>query len=89
ALGTQFPAHMESKSPIASIPHDVLAEIFRRCLPNQSLDPPGFYSASSSFIRPSPLEAPMLLCHVCTLWCSVAIASAALWKSLDATSIHY
>ncbi|KAJ7242124.1 hypothetical protein C8J57DRAFT_1726494 [Mycena rebaudengoi] len=48
-----------------------------------------FYSASSPFIRPSPLKAPLLLCHVCTVWCSVAIASATLWNSLDATSIHY
>lgn len=68
-----------SASPIGRAPDDILHEIFLCCLPIHSWR-----------ITLTPLEAPVLLSHVCHRWRQVSLASPALWKRLrwDIQRIH-
>lgn len=55
-------------SPIRLLPSEVLVRVFLYCLPES----PG----------PNTAEAPLLLCHVCSLWRSIASAASQLWDAL-------
>ncbi|KAJ7772964.1 hypothetical protein DFH07DRAFT_802059 [Mycena maculata] len=56
---------------VLALPHEILAEIFIQCLPNDE------------FIAPSPRTVPLLLCSVCRQWRMVALTNPKLWRSLD------
>lgn len=58
--------------PIRYLPPEVIAEIFRCCLPPSC--------------RPDPSIAPLLLCRVCSLWREIAHNTRDLWSQLDFTS---
>ncbi|KAF8171525.1 hypothetical protein BJ912DRAFT_995493 [Pholiota molesta] len=60
-------------SPMSRIPYDVLREIFIHCLPRYRLRVP----------QPNPMMAPMLLCHICSAWRTVALGSPTLWSHLS------
>ncbi|KAF9480558.1 hypothetical protein BDN70DRAFT_931582 [Pholiota conissans] len=68
---TRFKSH--SRAPIESLPIDVLREIFTLCLPRIPLD---------DAFQPNLHEAPMLLCHICSFWRMVALATPTLWNRL-------
>ncbi|KAF8175347.1 hypothetical protein BJ912DRAFT_1064367 [Pholiota molesta] len=57
-------------SPISRVPYDILREIFTRCLPQYPL-------------HYRQLIAPILLCHICSSWRTIALGSAALWAHLN------
>ncbi|KAF8149951.1 hypothetical protein B0H34DRAFT_731839 [Crassisporium funariophilum] len=58
-------------SPIYRLPTELLQEIFVLCLP------------CDKFIQPSPLQAPLLLTHICAPWRNICISLPALWSSLQ------
>ncbi|KAJ7623535.1 hypothetical protein FB45DRAFT_108475 [Roridomyces roridus] len=59
--------------PIASAPIEILQHIFKSCLPD----------AHAPHDKPfSSTEAPLLLCRVCALWRTIAIATPQLWARL-------
>ncbi|KAF9485480.1 hypothetical protein BDN70DRAFT_871128 [Pholiota conissans] len=60
-------------SPIQRLPFDVLEHIFLRCL-SDPLDQ----------VQPKINAPPMLLCHVCSSWRTIALEIPALW-----THIHH
>ncbi|KAF8180574.1 hypothetical protein BJ912DRAFT_980767 [Pholiota molesta] len=62
-----------TKSPIGTVPYDVLLEIFVHCLPRDRLE----------LRQPETWIAPMLLCHVCSSWRTVALAARTLWTHLS------
>ncbi|KAF9480407.1 hypothetical protein BDN70DRAFT_616898 [Pholiota conissans] len=62
------------RSPIHNIPYDVLLEIFVRCLPQHPFD--------WRNKQPNAKLAPMLLCHICSAWRTVAFSSPVLWTHL-------
>ncbi|KAF9484210.1 hypothetical protein BDN70DRAFT_182710 [Pholiota conissans] len=64
-------------SPVFTVPYDVLVEIFVHCLPRYPFGTVKRHSSVSSKI------APMLLCHVCSSWRMVAMASPILWSHLS------
>ena len=51
---------------------ELLSEIFLLCLPDDL------------YIRPDPLQAPLLVCGVCRTWREIAIGLPMLWSSLAA-----
>ncbi|KAF8149937.1 hypothetical protein B0H34DRAFT_624438, partial [Crassisporium funariophilum] len=53
------------------LPTELLQEIFVLCLP------------CDKFIQPSPLQAPLLLTHICAPWRNICISLPALWSSLQ------
>ncbi|KAJ7108041.1 hypothetical protein C8R43DRAFT_1044285 [Mycena crocata] len=59
----------EILDPIARLPLDLSSEIFLQCLP----------------IVPKPVyhNAPMLLLNICNTWSSIALATTALWDSVQ------
>ncbi|KAF8171094.1 hypothetical protein BJ912DRAFT_804032, partial [Pholiota molesta] len=59
-------------SPISKVPYDILQEIFIQCLPGHPL----------ADRQPNPMIAPVLLCHICSSWRTVALASPMLWVHL-------
>ena len=59
------------KSPAGNLPVDLWAHIFLFCLPDQD------------FIVPDPLQAPLLLCQVCSSWRTVATNTSLLWSNLS------
>ncbi|KAF9479223.1 hypothetical protein BDN70DRAFT_700791 [Pholiota conissans] len=61
-------------SPIGNIPYDVLREIFLHCLPH---NPHEWRNR-----QPSTKIAPILLCHVCSSWRTVALTSPKLWTHI-------
>jgi hypothetical protein len=62
-----------TRSPIGTVPYDVLLEIFVHCLPRNRLK-----------VRQTKTRiAPMLLCHVCSSWRTVALAARTLWTHLS------
>lgn len=61
-----YPAH-----PITRLPSEVLAQIFRHCLPCTP-DPPTF----------STRHAPLLLTHVSASWRKLALETPALWDAI-------
>ncbi|KAF8171519.1 hypothetical protein BJ912DRAFT_119239 [Pholiota molesta] len=60
-------------SPISRVPYDVLREIFIHCLPRYRL----------RVRQPNTEIAPMLLCHICSAWRTVALGSTTLWSHLS------
>jgi hypothetical protein len=60
-------------SPISRVPYDVLREIFIHCLPRYRL----------RVRQPNTEIAPMLLCHICSAWRTVALGSMILWSHLS------
>ncbi|KAJ6561749.1 hypothetical protein B0H19DRAFT_943110, partial [Mycena capillaripes] len=62
--------HLALISPTRRLPADVVAEVFAACLP-----------ADRNAIM-SSAEAPLLLCHVCRAWRSLALSIPHLWASL-------
>ncbi|KAF8630446.1 hypothetical protein AX17_005423 [Amanita inopinata Kibby_2008] len=68
------PGYQSSEShpfPIGQFPSDVLTEIFKHCLPI-----PG------DCIQVPKDVAPLLLCHVCKSWWTLARSTPELWKAL-------
>ncbi|KAJ7724942.1 hypothetical protein DFH07DRAFT_971058 [Mycena maculata] len=71
AVLTEFvDAHLELVSPIRRLPLDIVQEIFLACLP----------SGQNSTI--TEYDAPLLLCHICHSWRSVAFSTPGLWASI-------
>ncbi|KAJ7836536.1 hypothetical protein B0H14DRAFT_2589600 [Mycena olivaceomarginata] len=62
-------------SPARKLPQDLLEEIFLACVSG----PPRVMS---------PLEAPLLLCRICSAWRTVALAFPRLWTSLHINIGH-
>ncbi|KAF9480827.1 hypothetical protein BDN70DRAFT_877151 [Pholiota conissans] len=58
---------------VNSLPFEILATIFAECLPPYPL----------TQIQPNVTIAPMLLCHVCSVWRTVAFACSTLWSHLN------
>jgi len=63
--------HQSLLSPARRLPPELLAEIFRYCLPEDQ------------FIKPAPFQAPLLICQICATWRSVAISTPQLWSALQ------
>jgi hypothetical protein len=61
-----------TSSTASTLPYDILEEIFLQCLPQFPLDE----------IQPNVKIAPMLLCHLCSSWRTVALAYPPLWRHL-------
>jgi hypothetical protein len=59
-------------NPISKLPYDVVLEIFTHC-------PPRNHDHRQ---QPNTRIAPMLLCHVCSFWRTVALTAATLWTDL-------
>ncbi|KAF8180596.1 hypothetical protein BJ912DRAFT_829401, partial [Pholiota molesta] len=55
--------------PIGTVPYDVLLEIFGHCLPQDRFN----------IRQPNTTIAPILLCHICSHWRTIAHASPILW----------
>ncbi|KAJ7755575.1 hypothetical protein B0H16DRAFT_717519 [Mycena metata] len=62
--------HLALLSPARRIPHDVVAEIFAASLPPDR----------NAVIHVA--ESPLLLCHICQAWRSLALSTPRLWASL-------
>ncbi|KAJ7111838.1 hypothetical protein C8R44DRAFT_254014 [Mycena epipterygia] len=62
--------HLALVSPARRLPDDVVAEIFTASLP---------YDRNSIL---SGVESPLLLCHICRTWRSLAFMTPRLWASL-------
>ncbi|KAJ7157649.1 hypothetical protein C8R43DRAFT_997237 [Mycena crocata] len=69
-LAADIDAHLALMSPVRRLPEDALREIFISSLP----------STHNAII--SSREAPLLLCHVCSGWRSIALSTPRLWTSL-------
>lgn len=65
-----FAKHKSLLSPIRRLPLEILQNIFAHCLPTE-------YNCVMS-----PLEAPMLLTHVCKQWRDLVFGMPLLWSSL-------
>ncbi|KAF9476086.1 hypothetical protein BDN70DRAFT_923529 [Pholiota conissans] len=63
---------MLSEPIINSLPTEMLGEIFVRCLPDYPLE----------VRQPDPTTAPILLCHVCSLWRTIVFGTPSLWTCL-------
>ncbi|KAJ7730695.1 hypothetical protein DFH07DRAFT_945363 [Mycena maculata] len=63
-------AHVALVSPVHGLPADIMQEIFVASLP----------SGRNSIMTEQ--DAPLLLCHVCRLWKSLALSTPRLWASL-------
>ena len=68
---TLYPPHS-----IATLPEELLREVFLHCLP------------TDEFVRPRRTSAPLLLCQVCCAWRASAIATPELWASI-AVGSHF
>ncbi|KAJ7755580.1 hypothetical protein B0H16DRAFT_1372103 [Mycena metata] len=74
--------HLALLSPARRLPHDVVAEIFAASLP----------SDRNAVIQGT--ESPLLLCHICQAWRTLALSTPRLWASLhivgppDAPKLH-
>ena len=62
--------HHALLSPVRRLPPEVLCEIFLHCLPDKA------------FVTPAPLEPPLLLASVCSMWRSISLSTAGLWSSI-------
>ncbi|PPQ87909.1 hypothetical protein CVT25_001252 [Psilocybe cyanescens] len=69
---------IEQKGIAQTLTYDVLAYIFLMCLPVDPLDRR----------QPDVTQAPMLLCHICTEWRSVALSTPSIWTSLYYVSVQ-
>jgi hypothetical protein len=64
------------RSLVRSLPDELLSWIFTECIPTEG---------ATVSLETSVHEAPMLLCHVCSRWRSVAFSTPQLWNRLVAT----
>ncbi|KAF8189042.1 hypothetical protein BJ912DRAFT_1143232 [Pholiota molesta] len=62
-----------TKSPISTVPYDILFEIFVRCLPQDRFE----------IRQPETRIAPILLCHICSSWRAIALTTPILWSQLS------
>ncbi|KIM37087.1 hypothetical protein M413DRAFT_448784 [Hebeloma cylindrosporum] len=62
-----------SPSEFNKLPTETMVEIFHNCLPTSPLDQR----------QPDTTIAPMLLCHVSSIWRSIAMSTPSLWISLN------
>ncbi|KAH7925108.1 hypothetical protein BV22DRAFT_1195437 [Leucogyrophana mollusca] len=62
--------HEALTAPVHRVPHEILGEIFLRCLP------------AFLYPTPLPLSSPMLLTKVCRRWRAVALSTPRLWSSI-------
>ncbi|KAF9006977.1 hypothetical protein BDQ17DRAFT_1351187 [Cyathus striatus] len=69
-LDNDVNAHRALLAPARRLPHDILREIFIRCLPEGR-------NATMSVT-----EAPILLGRVCSLWRSIAYTTPRLWSTI-------
>ncbi|KAJ7168662.1 hypothetical protein C8R46DRAFT_1350259 [Mycena filopes] len=69
-LATDIDAHLALLSPVRRLPDDILREIFVSSLP----------STHNAIM--AEREAPLLICHVCSGWRSIAFTTPRLWSSL-------
>ncbi|KIJ92657.1 hypothetical protein K443DRAFT_76470, partial [Laccaria amethystina LaAM-08-1] len=58
------------RSLVRSLPDELLSQIFMECIPERGV---------TVCLETSLREAPMLLCHVCSKWRSVAFSTPQLW----------
>ncbi|THV07222.1 hypothetical protein K435DRAFT_833591 [Dendrothele bispora CBS 962.96] len=58
-------------TPIRRLPLEILSLVFLHCLPDQE------------FVEPRPLDAPLLLTHVCRVWRDLALSMSSLWSSIS------
>jgi len=72
---------------VMMIPDDILVEVFVLCLP-QNVTIPASHIPRPSFVKPSPAQAPLLLCRICHRWKVVATATPRLWSSLNTESVR-
>ncbi|KAJ6593438.1 hypothetical protein B0H19DRAFT_919720, partial [Mycena capillaripes] len=49
------------------VPVEVLEVVFQFCLPH------------TDYVVPDPLQAPLLLCQICSSWRAVALVTPSLW----------
>ncbi|KAJ7498523.1 hypothetical protein FB451DRAFT_1548375 [Mycena latifolia] len=63
--------------PVLTLPHEITSEIFKHCLP-----------ATRALHSLDPSEAPLLLLHVCSAWREIALATPALWATLDLNAVY-
>ncbi|KAF7366235.1 hypothetical protein MVEN_00500800 [Mycena venus] len=75
-----------TSSVIGKLANELIAAIFLLCLPTSHSHSKHFYPAK--FIVPSPNEAPLLVCSVCSHWRVTAIHLALLWQSLDTENVR-
>ncbi|KAF6748321.1 hypothetical protein DFP72DRAFT_917033 [Ephemerocybe angulata] len=66
--------HRAILSPARRLPDDILREVFVRCLPHKHNAT--MYAG----------DAPVLLCHVCSRWRKLALATPTLWSSLHVST---
>ena len=64
--------------PIRKLPSELIAAIFLLCLPR-----------SPSADTPNPAHAPLLLCHVCKAWRTIARGLPFLWRQLTLHSDYF
>ncbi|KAJ7147980.1 hypothetical protein C8R46DRAFT_539503 [Mycena filopes] len=62
--------------PIATVPPEIMSEIFLRCLP------PAPVESKVEQLSPHPRLAPLLLLRVCRTWKEIALSTPRLWDSL-------
>ncbi|KAF8145149.1 hypothetical protein K438DRAFT_1782185 [Mycena galopus ATCC 62051] len=78
----------ESPSPIASLSHETLSEIFIYTLPSTALMPHTVFPWTKTNI-PSASVSPLLLCRVSSLWRDIAIHDPRLWTSLSTQFVDH
>ncbi|KAJ7157227.1 hypothetical protein C8R46DRAFT_861735, partial [Mycena filopes] len=65
--------------PVLSIPPEITAEIFLRCLPPASVE------SDADRLGPHARRAPLSLLRVCRTWREIALSIPPLWNSLHFT----
>lgn len=58
------------ESFISRVPVEILGKIFTFCLPEDK------------YITPDPMDAPLILCQVCSFWRALALSMSTLWSSI-------
>ena len=71
-LTAEIEAYQITLAPHKKLPPEILAEIFRYCVPCPVYLPPKLH------------EAPLLLCQICSFWRSVALHTPTLWNNIEA-----
>jgi len=71
-LTAEIEAYQITLAPHKKLPPEILAEIFRYCVPCPVYLPPELH------------EAPLLLCQICSFWRSVALDTSTLWDNIEA-----
>jgi hypothetical protein len=69
-LVESYQAHKALTSSLRRFPADILAEIFLYCC---------IHDGPYSYPTPLVVEAPLLLCRICSRWRNIAVSTPALW----------